>query len=163
MLSIGLFIGDTPLFAPAVYGPEKKRSASASKKPGYFYGEDNGCALLHDLWRVLRTGELIDVEDYIENFFRLIVSPSGPLFAPACAESEWFDVLAIIQHGGSWHSDAMGGSGPAICLSVNRKDLLRFFYDLLDEALTESDDLSRKTLLESFDEALRQRQQLMQA
>jgi hypothetical protein len=155
VLSIGLFIGDAPLFAPVVY---REGDGVASKKPGYFYGEDNGCVVLHSLWRALQTGELIDIEDYIEPFFRLIISSSATLLEPMDAKSEWMDVVVIIQHGGSWNSDAMGGSGPAACLSVERKDFKRFFYDLLDEALLASDELSRTMLLDAFNDALAQRQ-----
>jgi hypothetical protein len=162
-LSVGLFIGDAPLFSQGVYRKRKEGSASASQQPGYFYGEDNGCALLHGLWRVLQTDELIDFEDYLKPFFRLVISSSGALLDPVDKGSGWMDVLVIIQHDGAWRSNAMGASGPALCLSAERKDLTRFFHDLLDKALLANDELSRTALLESFDGALTQHHQLLQA
>jgi len=134
-LSIGAFIGDRPLFAPAVYGSGAPNYDWIA--PGHFYGEDDGYEILFGLRSLLRDGEEFDVTATPDPFFRLVIA--GDVFRPSTPEKTMketsFDVLLIVQHGGAWAGVAMGYAGPAMMLSVTRQALETFYSDLLAEAL----------------------------
>ena len=52
------------------------------------------------------------------------MSPDLLLLGPTEGKDTWFDVLAVIQHGGLWHGRAMCGSGPGVFLTVQRAYVL---------------------------------------
>ena len=158
ILQIGLFLGDEPLFAPAAY-EHFWRDQEKWLLPGYFYGEDDDCRLLDDLWALLSTGKKMDFED-VEPIFRLMVGPNvlWPE-GPQDRDADFYNVLAIIEHGGPWHTGAMGLAGPAAFFTTDRCAVEKFFYDLLDEALDPgiSDEVARRILTERFKETLEKR------
>lgn len=158
-LTIGLFVGDQPLFSPAVYDHWHPDFV----QPGYFYAEDSGCNLLRDLWATLRTGKRSDFEDTLRPYLRVVISPDLLLPGPLDDGAKWFDVLAVIQHGGPWHGVAMGSSGPAVLLTVRSQQLERFFYDLLDEAVPACNERARADLQDVFAEALMSRARTLQS
>ncbi|HOT83738.1 MAG TPA: hypothetical protein PLQ12_10615, partial [Candidatus Defluviicoccus seviourii] len=124
-------------------------------------GESADCRLLDDLWALLSTGKRMDFDDTIEPTFRLAIAPLPFLLwhdrePDLDRKPDYYEVLTIIRHGGPWHGDAMGGAGPAAYSVVERPTLIKFFYDLLDEALDpkNSDEASRRILMERFGEAI---------
>lgn len=149
-LAIGLFVGQQPLFSPAVY----ERWRPDFVLPGFFRAEDSGCNLLRGIWATLRTRKRFDFEDTLRPYVRVIISPD--LLDPDSIgrSTNRFEVLVIIQHGGPWHGDAMGSSGPGALLVVRREQLEKFFYDLLDEAVPVCNELARTDLAEAFAEPL---------
>jgi len=149
-LAIGLFVGEQPLFSPAVYD----RWHPDFVQPGYFYAEDSGCRLLRGIWTTLRTGRRLDFEDTLRPYVRVVVSPDLLSPGPTDDLKQWFDVLVVIQHGGPWHGAAMGGSGTAALLSVGRQQLEKFFYNLLDETIAVCNEMALADLAAAFAEPL---------
>ncbi|MCI5074036.1 hypothetical protein [Oricola sp.] len=133
--SIGLFLGDQPLFNEAVY-PDVDDEVSASTSKGYFKVYDDNCDLLTGLRDLLVANKRFDFEDFVEPLFRLIIAPDALDAADkVTSDTDDFDVLAIIYSGGNWHGQALGDTGPAVRLRVARNDIAAFFRELLDEAL----------------------------
>jgi hypothetical protein len=146
-MAIGLYIGDEPLFASAVYDPARMRRCGL--RPGEFSSDSDCCQILRDVAHALKSGERVVIEDSVCLFTRVVIGPD--LFAPdprQDADAEFFDVLVLIDHGGMWHGDGLGGSGPAALLSVTREQLEQFWRDLTTEAMdpAASDEGSRERL-----------------
>lgn len=157
-LQIGLFMGDTPLFADALYAGRARRRADLL--PGYFAGEDENCNLLSCLLETLKTGKCMEFEDFNEPDFKLYIGPD--VFSPDTCDGRdhnYVEVLAIIQNGGPWHGAAVQCSGPAMFFSVNWPALDRFFRDLLAEALDPAicEEPARRMLLQRFEAELASR------
>ena len=158
-VEIGLFLGDKPLFSDAAYDHPRGYDADWLR-PGCFAGENSNCSILFELWKVLTTGERVDFEDDIDPAFRMVIAPDLFQSEPRGSEEcDYYDILAIIERGGPWHGSAVGMSGPAVLMGAKRRDLERFFYDLLDEALDPkiSDEGSRLKLQGWFAPALERR------
>ena len=149
-LYVGLFAGETPLFAPTLYHPPE--ALFASPEHGYFYTADEGCYLLQAIHKALCEGGFQVFEDCDPDIRIIIAEDLGRPDFQSDKPPQFYDVLTIIQHGGTWNGQAMGSTGPALNLSVGRADLEGFFFDLLDEAMKAniSDDLSRERLLALF-------------
>jgi hypothetical protein len=131
-LHVGLFIGDKPLFNGADIGGENE-DREQDIDDGFFFTEDDDCYLLRHIYHALTTSEQCVFED-CEPDIRIIISPDigNPKYRPH--PCEYFDVLTIIQRGGLWHGRMVGDSGPAMLISVTRKALETFFFDLWDDA-----------------------------
>lgn len=150
-MAIGLYIGDEPMFAPAVFDSDFMRGLQL--RPGEFCGDSDYCEILRDIPRALKTGERTVIEDFICLFTRIVIGPD--LFGPAPKadpEARFFDVLVIIDHGGRWHGPAVGSGGPAVLLGVTREALEQFWRDLVTEAMDPSvcDEVSRQKLWSEF-------------
>lgn len=150
-MAIGLYVGDEPMFAPAVFDPDHMRRLEL--RPGEFYGESDYCQILRDIPRALKTGERTVIEDAVCLFTRIVIGPD--LFAPepkADPTAGFFDVLVIIDHGGNWHGDGVGSGGPAVLLGVTREALEQFWRDLVAEAMDPAicDEVSKERLRDEF-------------
>lgn len=149
---VGLFMGDTPLFADALYrGVEGWRDDQLAL--GYFVTRDHDCDLLTRLRATVESGARFDDIGVFEPDIRLMIVPD--IFRPEIVddpERDDFDVLAIVQYGGPWHGQGVGLSGPAVRLSATRETLRRFFLDLLADALDprNNDGLSAEILKQRF-------------
>jgi hypothetical protein len=151
-MAIGLYIGDEPMFSPAVFDPDCMHRSEL--RPGEFYGESDYCKILRDIPRALKTGERTVTEDSICLFTRIVIGPD--LLGPepkADPEARFFGVLVIIDHGGKWHGDGVGSGGPAVLLGVTRAQLERFWRDLVAEAMDPAicDEVSQELLHVEFD------------
>lgn len=153
--SIGLFMGDAPLFNALAY--EGRAKISQQQERGFFHGESDGCEILLHLQRAATTNEIVVIEDVIEPWIKLVIGPD--LFSPdktaGLAEtplSNEVEILAVIQHGGPWEDGSMRYSGPAAVLTVPRANLISFSRELLGEALDPgvSNEASVKRLREKF-------------
>jgi hypothetical protein len=131
-LHIGLFIGDKPLFNGAdIIGENEGHRRDI--RDGFFFTEDDDCYLLRHIYHALTTSEQCVFED-CEPDIRIVIAPDigNPKYRPKPCEH--FEVLTILQHGGRWHGQMIGNSGPAMLISVTRKALETFFFDLWDDA-----------------------------
>lgn len=133
------------MFSPATFDPGLMRRSAL--RPGEFYGESDGCQILRDIARALKTGERTVIEDAVCLFTRMVLG--ADLFAPEPTidpDADFFDVLVIIDHGGKWHGDGVGSGGPAVLLGVTREALEQFWRDLVAEAMDPAvcDEASKK-------------------
>ncbi len=132
-LAVGLFVGETPLFAAPIYRSRFQRN-DPPMMPGYFYANDEDMELVRMFERALKVGAHEHFETSPDPYLTIAIAPNLADPEPARPHAEYFDILIIIQWGGPWHRQIWAESGPGARLSVTRDQLKKFVVDLRSEA-----------------------------
>ena len=160
IFQVGLLIGDHPLFSDPVY--EHPRGYDEDwLEPGHFSAEDSYLKILTGLWETLTTGKKLDWMNLIDPTFEMIVERHDHPGGGNTDDEFFFEFAIIIQHGGPWHTDAMGGAGPGVRLYATPQSLKQFIFDLIDEAddPSISDEEAREIVRRQMAEAIAERRE----